>query len=129
MEVTYMLAQCRHERAEQLQARLDLQAATPGAIRNASEADKARATWQDALGWWQKYLSEYPQSPGVIAARRMQGRAQAMLGDWEGAAASWEDMSGPMTPLEAVANLYLAAQIKKQHPGGKRPEAAPGGKP
>ncbi len=129
MEVTYLLAQCRHERAEQLQARLDLQARTPGARRDESDVDKARSTWQDALGWWQKYLSEYPQGPGVAAARRMQGRAQAMLGDREGAVASWQDVSGPVSPLEALASLYLAEQARKLHAGAKAPQAAPGGKP
>ena len=34
---------------------------------------------------------------------------------WQQAAAAWEDLSQPLSPLEQVAGLYLAHQVRKQH--------------
>jgi hypothetical protein len=55
-ESTYLLAQCKHEQAEQLQARYERQAADP---RQKASAEKSRAqavsAWNEARGWWEKY--------------------------------------------------------------------------
>ena len=81
----------------------------------------------DALGWWKKYGDDHPEesaerpssSPGRAAAvRRMQARAQAMLGDGKAAAATYEDLTGPMDPLSQVAALYQARVLRN---GGGKP--------
>jgi hypothetical protein len=112
--VTFLLGQCKHEQAEQIQARLDLLSRAPGAVLPPAEVDKAKKAWNDALDGWRLYGEEYPSGPGAVAARRMLGRAQAMVGDWKAAVATWEDLSGPMTEAEKVASLYLARELKKQ---------------
>jgi len=89
--------------------------------------DDARAAWLDALGWWKKYGDDHPEesaerpssSPGRAAAvRRMRARAQAMLGDDKAAAATYEDLTGPMGPLAQVAALYQARMMRN---GGGKP--------
>jgi hypothetical protein len=113
-ELTYLLGLCTHERAERVQARLDLLARTPGAAPpSPAEVDKAQVAWRDALGWWKEYLDRYPTGSGASAARRMGGRAQAILGDSKAAAALCRQLSEDMTALEKVAALYRARQYEK----------------
>jgi hypothetical protein len=119
-DVTYLLGLCMHERAEALQARLDVLQGS-GSTLSATEKEKARNAWKDALTWWRRYAEEYPNSPGAVAARRMRGRAELMLGDWKATLASWEDLSGPMGDGEKLAFLYLARQVKQQHANEKAP--------
>jgi hypothetical protein len=114
-EVVYLLGLCMHEQAERFQARLDLQARA-GAKPGEADAKKARDLWQDALSWWREYETRYPKQPGRDHARRLRGRAEAMRGDRQAAVATWEQLSDTMTPLEKLANLYLARQLKKEHP-------------
>ena len=45
-----------------------------------------------------------------------------MLGDWQAAAATWQDVSDQMPALEKVGNLYLAHRLRKQHESGGRPQ-------
>jgi hypothetical protein len=127
-DATYLLGLCKHERAEQAQARLDLLARSLG--DNAKKSDRmkdvrqdARTAWMDALGWWKKYGDDHPEespqrpssSPGRAAAvRQMRARAQAMLGDEKEAATTYEDLTEPMAPLEKVAALYRARRVKTQ---------------
>jgi hypothetical protein len=124
-DATYLLGLCKHEKAEQAQTRLDLLARSLGA--NAKESDRmkdarqdARTAWMDALGWWKKYGDDHPEespqrpssSPGRAAAvRQMRARAQAMLGDEKAAAATYNDLTEPMAPLEKVAALYRARRV------------------
>ncbi len=91
----------------------------------------------DALGWWKKYGDDHPQEttnrrstkPGRAAAvRRMRARAQEMLGDlelktdhdlatrdYQAAVATLEDpKEPPLFPLEKLAALYRARQLKKK---------------
>ncbi len=125
-DATYLLGLCKHEKAEQAQTRLDL--LTRSQTNNAKESDRmkdarqdARTAWMDALGWWNKYGDDHPEespqrpssSPGRAAAvRQMRARAQAMLGDDKAAATTYGDLTGPMTPLQMVAALYRARQVK-----------------
>jgi hypothetical protein len=115
-EVTYLLGLCSQEQAEQLQARVDLQKRTRG-TPDPSDVDvkKANQAWQDALYTWTQYREDYPKHAAASAARRMRGRAEAMLGDHQAALASWKDLSGSMTDLEKLASLYLARQLEQQH--------------
>jgi hypothetical protein len=116
-DVKYLLALCKHEQAERLQARLDLAARAPGGAPGAADVERARDAWKDARGGWQRFGEEYAQYPALeverAAARRMLGRAQALLGERQAAVASWRDLSGSMTPLEKTAALYQAQQLSK----------------
>ncbi len=112
-DVLYQLSLCKQDQAEQMQSRLDLQTRT-GSTPSPTDVQKAKETWKDAQSWWTKYLGDYPKGPQAAAARRMLGRARAMLGDLPGAVKVWEDLSEPMTPQEKVAALYLARQVQKK---------------
>ncbi len=111
-EVVYQLALCKQEQAERLQARLDRAAGKAAA--NPADVEMVLGTWRDALFWWKEF-TEGPASQAHAAARRLRGRVQAMLGDWQGAVASWQDLSPSTTELEKLANLYRARQLARQH--------------
>jgi hypothetical protein len=114
-EITYLLGLCMQEQAEQVQARLELQARTPGTTPHPSDVEKARAAWVDARNTWKRYAADYPKGNERVAARLLRGRAEAMLGDRKAAAATWKELSDDMTSLEKLACLYLARQVEKQH--------------
>jgi hypothetical protein len=111
-ELVYQLGLCMHERAERLQARLDLLARAPGAAAGKAEAERAREAWKDALRWWNTYAEENPRSPAVASALRLRGRAQEALGDRSAAVATWSAPPEGADALEKVACLYLARQAK-----------------
>jgi hypothetical protein len=108
-QMTYYLALCKHELAEQAQHRLDALTAKE------TPAPKAKDQWGDALFWWQTFVERYPDAPEAEAARRMRGRTLVMLGQRAEAANVWEGaVKGSKHPQEAVACLYLAAQTRKK---------------
>jgi hypothetical protein len=113
-DVLYQLGLCKQNQAEQIQARLDLQARTPGATPDPTDVQKARETWKNAVNRWTNYQEDYPKGPQAVAVRRLLGRARAMLGDAAGAVKAWEDLTEPMAEPEKVAALYLAKQIQKK---------------
>lgn len=117
-EVTYQLGLCMHEKAEQQQARLDL-LARAGIQPAESDVKNCRDAWFDAKGWWDKFTAEYKGGLATPSARQNRARAEAMLGDWETAAKTFGDTSGPMLPLEKVAALYNARQAQKHVPTPK----------
>jgi hypothetical protein len=108
-ETTYYLALCKHEIAEQAQARLELAARAKG------ESPGKAKEWTDALDWWQRF-EEYPDAPEREAARRLHGRAQWLAGDPEAAIKIWEGDAGrgATHSLEKLACLYLAQQARKK---------------
>jgi hypothetical protein len=106
-EVTFQLGLCKHEQAERLQAHVDRSSGRAPQ----TEIDKARNAWDDALGWWTRYATDYPQSPDVAAVRRLRGRAELARGDKDAALKSWQDVSGPFTDAEKIATLYRARQL------------------
>jgi hypothetical protein len=110
-EVSYQLALCSQEQAEQLQARLDRRSRT----REAAEADKVRQAWQDARDAWKQHEEDYPNHVDRAAACLLRGRAEAMLGDGKAAVASWKNLPDSATDLEKLAALYLARQLEQQH--------------
>jgi hypothetical protein len=114
-EVTYQLCLCKHEQAEQLQARLDLQTRN-GVSLPASDVERCRQAWADAKGWWDHFAADYGRGPAATAARQNLGRAEAMLGDWQAAASTWGDAGGSMTPPERLAALYRAREARMQLP-------------
>ncbi|MHB1426781.1 MAG: hypothetical protein ACYC3I_26795 [Gemmataceae bacterium] len=118
-EVAYQLGLCSQEQAEQLQARLDLQART-GVEPDKRDVEKA---WHSALDSWKRLEEDYPNHLDSAAARCLRGRAEAMLGDAQAALASWKavaawkDKPGTPTELERLACLYLAQHWEQQHAG------------
>lgn len=112
-EVAYQLGLCGQEQAEQLQARLDLEARTNGSA-HPRDVEKAASDWRNALNAWKRFEEDYPNHRDCAAARRLRGRAEAMLGD-SAAAASWKNVSDCPTELEKIASLYLAQQWEKHH--------------
>jgi transglutaminase-like putative cysteine protease len=127
-EVTYQLALCTHEKAQRLQARVDLLRA------GASESDraKAREAWEDAvvwwknlaeldwrkefaeLGWWKESPAQLENQPEKTAARRLRAQAEESHGDTAAAARTAADVSGSMTDLEKLASLYHARRLSAQ---------------
>jgi hypothetical protein len=120
-EVTYLLALCKQEMAERLQARVDRAAA------GATEADVqlARDAWKDAVLWWQNYdsdlstlLADLPEAAnyrsGAAAARLLHARARAALGESAVARALLENVGGDLTPVEQTGRLYLVRQLQGQ---------------
>ena len=142
-EVTYQLGLCKHEKAEQAQARLGLLGRERGGKVPALEIEDVNTAWMDALGWWKKYGDDHPQEttnrhwtkPGRAAAvRRMRARPGdarrpgAQDGprpgdaDYQAAVATLEGpKEPPLFPLEKLAALYGAAAAEKE---GRGPVAA-----
>lgn len=123
-EVDYQLGLCHQEQAEQLQARLDLQAQARIKL-HARDVENAHSAWQRAVEHWKLFEEDYPKHRDVAAARRLRGWAEAMLGDHKAAIASWKKVSDCPTELEKLASLYLAQQWEKKHAGKKQAEPRP----
>jgi hypothetical protein len=119
-DVNYQLALCKQEIAEQFQLSLDVAGRENAAAPKKADQDRATNAWKQTGVWWDNAAREYNKgrisSRIGIAIRRPQGRCQAMFGDWRKAMETWENVSGEMPPMEKVGNLYLAQQLRKQHP-------------
>jgi hypothetical protein len=115
-EVTFLLGLCKHEQAEQLQARLELQKRATGKSPRSADVEKAKLAWQDALGAWKRYAENYSTGADHVPARLLRGRAEVMVGDWKNAVDTWKDLTGPMTDLEKLASLRQARELEKKHP-------------
>ncbi|HXG09025.1 MAG TPA: hypothetical protein VNK04_04485 [Gemmataceae bacterium] len=118
LQLTYFLALCKHEQAEQLQARLERgrKPDRPADKRLTGEAAAVRSAWQDAALWWVSLTEAHPAARETAGARRLHARARAMLGETERAVAILQDLSGPLTDHERTAQLYLARQLKDRKP-------------
>jgi hypothetical protein len=129
LETLYQRALAKHEQAERLQFRSELDREDEAVARRAVEA------WKEAVNVWQQYLDEYrgarvaradANSPvaaklaasaaNAAAARaatapgaavRLLGRAEMLSGNGDGAVRTWR-LPYPTTELEKVGNLYLA---------------------
>jgi hypothetical protein len=117
MEVAYQLGLCSHEPAEQLQARLDVQAQAGITSPHPLDVEKTKQAWQTALNAWKRLQDDYPNHPAIASARRLRARAEAMLGDHKAAIASWKDLFGCRDDWEKIASLYLAQQQEKKQTG------------
>jgi hypothetical protein len=113
-EVAYQLGLCNQEQAEQLQARIDLQARA-GLPPYQPDIEKAQAAWQRVVDNWKSFEEEHPTHRDSAAARRLRGRAEALLGDHQAAIASWNNVSDCPTEMEKLASLYLARQWQSKH--------------
>jgi len=112
-EITYQLAACKHEQAEQAQVKLD-SARRNGKSVSANEKAAANDSWKAAISWWQTYLDEHPASSSAPAARRMRARALEAIGERAEAIALLEDLSGNIPPIDKTGRLYLAKQLKSR---------------
>jgi len=134
-DVAYQMGLTKHEKAGRLQAGLD-QAKRDGKAPTDAEKAAARAAWDEALFTWKKYLDDFgdedkdkPETRPyrAAAARRLRGQALAERGrleapddaaaarrDRQAAAEAWEEPAGPQLPLERLAALYLARQMRKE---------------
>jgi hypothetical protein len=119
-EVTYQLGLCHQERAERLQARVELarRAGGPGP----TEPERVQA-WERALSPWKEYIRGYDESrpestvarKWVASARRRRGEGLAALGKTSEAVAAWDPKApGAMTKLEKLAAAYLAKRLEKK---------------
>ncbi len=100
-EVTYQLGLCKHEKAEQAQARLELLRRELGSKVPALEVEDVKTAWMDALGWWKKYGDDHPREekgrpstqPGRAAAvRQMRARRRPC---WRTGKRPWRLMTRP----------------------------------
>ncbi len=143
-DVTFELALCKHEQAEQLQARVD-RARRAGRPVPPEDAEAATEGWNNALSWWQSYVSEAaneppPQKvnaalaeppPAVRATAHalacvLEARAQAALGRRDAAVRRLESPPPDFPESGQVARLYLLRQLRGQeHATGPTTNAAP----
>jgi hypothetical protein len=105
----WLLALCKHEQAEQPQARIDA-ALRRGAQPSPADVEAAAAAWQDACHWWRQY-DQLPEAPNRAQARRNLARGLAAQGDRDAAIRVLED-TVTRAPMEKIALLYEAAQLK-----------------
>jgi hypothetical protein len=142
-DLAFQMGLTKHEKAGRLQAGID-QARRDGKAPTDAEkaaARAARAAWDEALFTWKKYLDDFsdedkekPETRPYRAAmaRRLRGQALAERArleaaddpaaarrDRQAAAEAWEDPAGPQFPLERLAALYLARQMRKELGAGK----------
>ncbi|MGL6076931.1 MAG: hypothetical protein ACRC8S_22475 [Fimbriiglobus sp.] len=69
-ESTYLLAICRHEQAERSQLTYDRYRQENKPTNLVERArDQARAEWQEALGWWKRYLDYAPAQKANFPGR------------------------------------------------------------
>ena len=120
-DTTYLLALCKQEAAERLQARVDHAGGSPAD----GDVQAARDAWKDAVLWWQNYdsdlstlLADVPEAAnyrsGAAAARLLHARARAVLGETAAARALLQDTGAQLSPLEQMGRLYLAHLLEGQ---------------
>jgi hypothetical protein len=110
-EITYQLALCKHEQAEQARAKLELDSSSGKSVPPA-ESKAVRDAWRAAASWWQTYLDEQRNSPDAPSARRLRAQALEAMGDRGAAVTLLENQSGDLPSLEKTARLYLAKRLK-----------------
>jgi hypothetical protein len=107
-EATYLLALCKHDKAERAQARVDALAGT----KPAGQAKDSREAWETAANWWRTYFNEYPAGPQAGAARLAYARALEALGHREQAREVLSNLTDRLSPLDETGRLYRAKALK-----------------
>jgi len=109
-QISWLLALCKHELAEQQQRRFDIQSktSTPTKLAQQDRLNK----WKDCESAWRRYLEELPLGAGASHGKLLWGYALANLGDKESAINAWQDISGSMATQEKAARLFLAKSLK-----------------
>jgi len=103
VDAAYLLALCKHEQAERMQARFNHDAKEKSAVQ----------AWESAQVLWNDFLEKHATAPQAAAARLWQARALAALNQPEAASALLKDAKN-LTPLEETARLYWARMLKKE---------------
>jgi hypothetical protein len=107
-EATYLLAVAKHEQAELAEAR-------KRQSKTAAELEKeARAAWQAASDWWQKYLDDNASAPAATAARLNRARALEALGDYHSAIGVLQAGVGQAEGWSKRALQYRISQIQRR---------------
>jgi hypothetical protein len=138
-DVTFELALCKHEQAERLQAVVD-RARRAGRPVPSEDAEAAVEGWNNAVSWWQSYVSEaatepLPQKvntglaeppPAVRAtahalARLLEARAQVALGKEDAAVRLLDSPPADFPEAEQLARLYLLRQLREAKHADDRP--------
>jgi hypothetical protein len=108
-DVTYLLALCKHEQAERLQAQEDqARAEKKAGPKNLADA------WLEASDWWGRYLQNYASASAAASARLRLARARLALGQRDEAVNLLREKPESLTSLEKLARQYLARQWKAQ---------------
>ena len=109
-QISWLLALCKHELAEQQQRRFDIQSktSTPTQLAQQDRLNK----WKDCESAWRRYLEEFPVGAGAPHGKLLWGYSLANIGDKESAINAWQDVSRPMAPQEKAARLFLAKSLK-----------------
>src|SRR5438132_13105820 len=108
-DVTYLLALCKHEQAERLQAQEDqARAEKKAGPKNLADA------WLEAADWWERYLKDYASASAAASARLRLARARLALGQRDEAVNLLREKPESLTSLEKLARQYLARQWKAQ---------------
>jgi hypothetical protein len=108
-DVTYLLALCKHEQAERLQAQEDqARAEKKAGPKNLADA------WLEASDWWGRYLQNYSSPSAAASARLRLARARLALGQRDEAVNLLREKPESLTSFEKLARQYLARQWKAQ---------------
>jgi len=94
-EAVFQLALCFHEKASRLQNK-----------------PTAKATWRTAANSWNKYITEFPSSPGIPQARLLRAEALRMQGDVPAAVAELKEPISGLTNLQETSRLYQLRQLQ-----------------
>lgn len=108
-EAAFNLALLKHEKAEQLQARLERKDDRPADVTT----EVVRDAWKSAADWWRKYLDQRPSEPAEAPARQLQARALAAAGDRDAAIQVLELVPVSANKWDRHASAYLKEQLKK----------------
>ena len=109
-QISWLLALCKHELAEQQQRRFDIQSKSSAPTQLAQQ-DRLNK-WKDCESAWRRYLEEFPVGAGAPHGKLLWGYSLANLGDKEAAINAWQDVSRPMATQEKAARLFLAKSLK-----------------
>jgi len=111
-QISWLLALCKHELAEQQQRRFNAQSkiSTPTSIQEQDRLNK----WKDSENAWRRYLEEFPAGPGTGHGQLLWGHTLANVGDKEAAIKTWQDVSRPMANQEKCARLFLAQSLSSK---------------
>jgi hypothetical protein len=88
-EVLYLLALCKQEQAEHLQARLEAAPNPPAA----QQKEQVRQVWEDSLNWWNNFLENNSKHSAVWTARRRRAEVHLQLGSRQAALADLTEVA------------------------------------
>lgn len=111
-QISWLLALCKNELAEQQQRRFDIQSKSspPSQLAQQDRLNK----WKDCESAWRRYLEEFPMGAGAPHGKLLWGYALMNMGEKESAINAWQDVSRPMAPQEKAARLFLAKSLKEK---------------